>query len=90
MPYSTVAASQDKSTCLSSGDKINSKNEESSSDDVVGEQHSLYNENCADISNPLDLVISSLKYKTTAGVRLETRGRLTKRFTASRSVFKVK
>nr|YP_009827967.1 ribosomal protein S3 [Antarctomyces pellizariae]YP_010943469.1 ribosomal protein S3 [Antarctomyces psychrotrophicus]QIZ74881.1 ribosomal protein S3 [Antarctomyces pellizariae]WLS55498.1 ribosomal protein S3 [Antarctomyces psychrotrophicus] len=44
----------------------------------------------SDLSNPLDLVISSLKYKTTAGVRLETRGRLTKRFTASRSVFKVK
>lgn len=87
LPYSTVAASQDKSTCLSSEDKINSKNEGSSSD---GKQHSLYNENCADISNPLDLVISSLKYKTTAGVRLETRGRLTKRFTASRSVFKVK
>jgi len=45
---------------------------------------------CENTSNPLDLVISSLKYKTTAGVRLETRGRLTKRFTASRSVFKVK
>lgn len=90
LPYSTVAASQDKSMCLSSEDKINSKNEGSSSDGVVSPQHSLYNENCGDISNPLDLVISSLKYKTTAGVRLETRGRLTKRFTASRSVFKVK
>lgn len=92
LPYSTVAASQDKSMCLSSGDKINS-NEGSFSDGVVSPQHSLYNEGkifCADISNPLDLVISSLKYKTTAGVRLETRGRLTKRFTASRSVFKVK
>ena len=44
LPYSTVAASQDKSMCLSSEDKINSKNEGSSS------------ENCADISNPLDLV----------------------------------
>lgn len=42
------------------------------------------------VSNPLDLVISSLKYKTMAGVRLEARGRLTRRFTASRSVFKVK
>lgn len=51
---------------------------------------STYNENYAEIYNPLDLVINSLKYKTMAGVRLEARGRLTRRFTASRSVFKVK
>ena len=51
---------------------------------------STYNENYTKIYNPLDLVINSLKYKTMAGVRLEARGRLTRRFTASRSVFKVK
>lgn len=51
---------------------------------------STYNENYTEIYNPLDLVINSLKYKTMAGVRLEARGRLTRRFTASRSVFKVK
>lgn len=41
-------------------------------------------------SNPIDLVVNSLKYKTMAGARLEAKGRLTRRFTASRSVFKVK
>jgi len=35
-------------------------------------------------------ILDSLKYKTMAGVRLEAKGRLTKRFTASRSVFKVR
>ncbi len=37
-----------------------------------------------------DSVLNSLKYKTMAGARLEAKGRLTKRFTASRSVFKLK
>jgi hypothetical protein len=35
-------------------------------------------------------VFNSLKYKNIAGARLEAKGRLTRRFTASRSVFKVK
>lgn len=35
-------------------------------------------------------ILDSLKYKGAAGIRLEAKGRLTKRFTASRSVFKVK
>ncbi len=35
-------------------------------------------------------VLNSLKYKHIGGVRLETKGRLTRRFTASRSVFKIK
>lgn len=47
------------------------------------EQGDRYNENKT-------LVLDSLKYKTMAGVRLEARGRLTKRLTASRSLFKVK
>jgi hypothetical protein len=38
----------------------------------------------------LNCVINSLKYKNMAGVRLEAKGRLTRRFTASRSVFKIK
>ena len=42
------------------------------------------------IQNPLDIVFNSLKNKDMAGVRLEAKGRLSKRFTASRSVFKVK
>lgn len=46
--------------------------------------------NYSNTYNPLDLVINSLKYKAMAGVRLEAKGRLTRRFTASRSVFKVK
>ena len=35
-------------------------------------------------------ILNALKYKKVAGVRLEAKGRLTKRFTASRSLFKVK
>lgn len=37
-----------------------------------------------------NFVLNSLKDKTMAGVRLEARGRLTRRFTASRSLFKLK
>jgi hypothetical protein len=35
-------------------------------------------------------ILNSVKLKSVNGVRLETSGRLSKRFTASRSVFKVK
>ena len=35
-------------------------------------------------------ILSTIKYKKISGVRLEAKGRLTRRFTASRSVFKVK
>jgi hypothetical protein len=38
----------------------------------------------------LNLVLNSLKYKNITGTRLEAKGRLTRRFTASRSVFKIK
>jgi hypothetical protein len=38
----------------------------------------------------LNLILNSLKYKNMAGRRLEAKGRLTRRFTASRSVFKIK
>jgi len=38
----------------------------------------------------LDFILSSLKHKKMAGVRLEAKGRLTRRFTASRSVFKLR
>lgn len=38
----------------------------------------------------IETVVNSLKYKFIGGVRLEGKGRLTKRFTASRSIFKVK
>jgi len=50
----------------------------------------VYNEKYINIYNPLDIVFNSLKNKDMAGVRLEAKGRLSKRFTASRSVFKVK
>lgn len=40
--------------------------------------------------NLLNSVLLLLKNKRLAGVRLEAKGRLTKRFTASRSVFKIK
>jgi hypothetical protein len=35
-------------------------------------------------------ILNSLKYKNIGGVRLEAKGRLTRRFTASRSIFKIK
>ena len=38
----------------------------------------------------LNFILNTLKYKNMAGARLETKGRLTRRFTASRSVFKIK
>lgn len=38
----------------------------------------------------LNLLLKNLKNKNMAGVRLEAKGRLTRRFTASRSVFKIK
>jgi hypothetical protein len=41
-------------------------------------------------SNLLNNVLLLLKHKSMAGIRLEAKGRLTRRFTASRSVFKIK
>lgn len=38
----------------------------------------------------INSALHSVKHKTISGVRLEARGRLTKRFTASRSVFKLR
>jgi Mitochondrial ribosomal protein (VAR1) len=38
----------------------------------------------------LKYIFNALKYKSIAGIRLEAKGRLTRRFTASRSVFKIK
>ena len=38
----------------------------------------------------LNFILNSLKDKNMAGARLEAKGRLTRRFTASRSVFKIK
>ena len=37
-----------------------------------------------------DYVLKSLKHAKVAGIRIEAKGRLTRRFTASRSVFKIK
>jgi hypothetical protein len=41
-------------------------------------------------TNLLNYILNSLKHKNMGGVRLEAKGRLTRRFTASRSVFKIK
>jgi hypothetical protein len=38
----------------------------------------------------LDDIIPILKHRNISGVRLEAKGRLTRRFTASRSLFKIK
>jgi hypothetical protein len=40
--------------------------------------------------NLSNYVIFNLKHRKMAGVRVEAKGRLTRRFTASRSVFKMK
>jgi hypothetical protein len=37
-----------------------------------------------------DIILNNIKYKKVTGVRLEAAGRLTKRYTASRSLFKVR
>jgi len=37
-----------------------------------------------------DYVLSTLKHSRLRGIRIEAKGRLTRRFTASRSVFKMK
>ena len=50
-------------------------------------------EDTIDLNNSKSLIpfiLNSLKHKNMAGVRLEAKGRLTRRFTASRSVFKIK
>jgi len=50
-----------------------------------------FNRNNLNTSNQLiNFVLNSLKHKEMAGIRLEAKGRLTRRFTASRSVFKIK
>jgi hypothetical protein len=50
-----------------------------------------YKSHEADLKPSLvNYVLLLLKHKSMAGVRLETKGRLTRRFTASRSVFKIK
>jgi len=49
------------------------------------------NKSIVNRSSSIDnLILNSLNYKTIAGVRLEAKGRLTRRFTAEKSVFKVK
>jgi len=40
--------------------------------------------------NMVNYVLDNLKNKNIGGIRLEAKGRLTRRFTASRSVFKIK
>ena len=55
------------------------------------EPYKNYNKSKTSISsNLLNYVLSILKYKSMSGIRLEAKGRLTRRFTASRSVFKIK
>lgn len=52
------------------------------------ESHNKYKLNSS--TNLINYVLNKLRYKSMTGVRLEARGRLTRRFTASRSVFKIK
>jgi hypothetical protein len=50
----------------------------------------IYNKEPAFALNRKNLVFSALKYKDVTGFRLEARGRLTRRYTASRSVTKIR
>jgi len=52
------------------------------------EEESIHN--YATNSILINFVLNTLKYKEITGVRLEAKGRLTRRFTASRSVYKIK
>jgi hypothetical protein len=52
------------------------------------ESHDKYKVNS--ITNLFNYILNKLRHKSIAGVRLEARGRLTRRFTASRSIFKIK
>ena len=55
---------------------------------VIGKEN---NKNTINKDNLLlNYILNSLKHKNMAGARLEAKGRLTRRFTASRSVFKIK
>lgn len=53
-------------------------------------EQNLVNEEKKSNDRLINIVLASLKNKEMAGIRLEAKGRLTRRFTASRSVFKVK
>ena len=57
----------------------------------LSKQEKEINKSIVNRSSTIDyLILNSLKYKIVAGVRLEAKGRLTRRFTAEKSVFKVK
>ena len=43
-----------------------------------------------DYSNIRDIILKSIKYKQIAGIRLEAKGRLTRRYRADKSLFKLK
>jgi len=43
-----------------------------------------------DYTKLYDILFNSIKYKNTAGIRLEVKGRLTKRYRADKAIFKVK
>ena len=43
-----------------------------------------------DYSKIYEIIFNSIKYKNIGGIRLEVKGRLTKRYRADRSVFKVR
>jgi hypothetical protein len=50
----------------------------------------LDNKTIPDVESVKKVVLEEIKYKRLAGVRLEASGRLTKRYTASRSVSKLR
>ena len=48
------------------------------------------NDTDKDYTNISDIIFKSIKYKNIGGIRLEVKGRLTKRYRADRSVFNLK
>ena len=70
-------------------------NEGGNSDEVLNELYYniIDNNNTLenrDYSKVKNIIFESIKYKHIAGIRLEVKGRLTKRYRADKSVFKVK
>jgi len=61
-----------------------------SNSSFVKENQSVVSKNSNKDITLLDFILNSIKHKNMAGVRLEAKGRLTRRFTASRSVFKIR
>jgi hypothetical protein len=56
----------------------------------IFQESTLKNTDAADFGKIYEIIFNYIKYKNMGGIRLETKGRLTKRYRADRALFKVK